>query len=71
MLKILLTAEKSEELAVKAIDDHTFSSAVSQPVPYVVELVTHSSLLPVHKASVEKHGDAWVKKNQSGWKQGL
>ncbi|HHW7508177.1 TPA: ABC transporter substrate-binding protein [Mannheimia haemolytica] len=54
--------KKSEELAVKAIDDHTFQVQLSQPVPYVVELVTHSSLLPVHKASVEKHGDAWVKK---------
>ncbi len=54
--------KKPEELAVKAIDDHTFQVQLSQPVPYAVELVTHSSLLPVHKATVEKYGDAWVKK---------
>ncbi|EXI62411.1 ABC transporter substrate-binding protein [Mannheimia granulomatis] len=54
--------KKPEELAVKAVDDFTFQVQLSQPVPYAVELVTHSSLLPVNKAVVEKLGDTWVKK---------
>ncbi|MEG9487308.1 ABC transporter substrate-binding protein [Mannheimia indoligenes] len=54
--------KKPEELAVKAVDDHTFQVQLSQPIPYAAELVTHSSVLPVHKATVEKLGDAWVKK---------
>lgn len=59
---IIDAKKKPEELAVKAIDDYTFQVQLTQPVPYAVELTTHSSLLPVHKATVEKFGDSWVKK---------
>lgn len=54
--------KKAEELGVKAVDDFTFEVKLIQPVPYAIELSTHSSLLPVNKALVEKLGDAWVKK---------
>lgn len=54
--------KQPSELGVSASDDHTFVIKLSAPVPYAVGLVSHHSLLPLHKATVEKFGDAWVKK---------
>lgn len=54
--------KKPEELGVKALDDHTFQVTLSSPVPYLVGMTTHQTMLPVPKAVVEKFGDAWVKK---------
>lgn len=54
--------KKPSELGVKAVDDHTFVVTLSSPVPYLVGMTTHQSVLPVPKSVVEKLGDAWVKK---------
>lgn len=54
--------KKPSELGVKAVDDHTFQVTLSEPVPYLVGMTTHQSMLPVPKSVVEKYGDAWVKK---------
>lgn len=54
--------KQPSELGVKALDDHTFQVTLSEPVPYLVGMTTHQSMLPVPKSVVEKHGDAWVKK---------
>ncbi|WP_109077581.1 ABC transporter substrate-binding protein [Aggregatibacter kilianii] len=54
--------KKPEELGVEAKDDHTFVVRTSNPVPYAVGLTTHQSLLPLPQKTVEKFGDAWVKK---------
>lgn len=54
--------KKPEELGVKALDDHTFQVSLSSPIPYLVGMTTHQTVLPVPKAVVEKHGDAWVRK---------
>lgn len=59
----IIEAKKApSELGVKAIDDHTLQVTLSEPVPYLVGMTTHQSVLPVPKSVVEKHGDAWVKK---------
>lgn len=54
--------KKPEELGVKAVDDYTFQVSLSSPIPYLVGMTTHQTMLPVPKVVVEKHGDAWVKK---------
>lgn len=48
-------------LGVTAMDDHTLRVRLSRPVPYFVNLLASFNLFPVHKATVEKYGDAWTK----------
>ncbi|MGI9481957.1 MAG: peptide ABC transporter substrate-binding protein [Hyphomicrobiales bacterium] len=52
---------KPEEVGVKAIDAHTLEITLEAPTPYFIELLTHQTGLPVHKASVEKYGADFVK----------
>ncbi len=52
---------KLEELGVRAIDDATLEIRLDKPTPYFLELLTHQTGLPVHPASVEKHGKDFVK----------
>lgn len=51
---------KPEELAVKAVDDMTLEIMLEAPTPYFIELLTHQTGLPVHKATVEKYGSDFV-----------
>jgi len=52
---------KAEDIGVKAVDDHTLEITLENPTPYFLELLTHHSSLPVHRASIEQHGDEFVK----------
>jgi len=52
---------KPEELGVKAVDPKTVEITLEAPTPYFIELLTHQTSLPVHKASVEKFGKDFVK----------
>lgn len=46
----ILTGKKSpESLGVKAIDPHTLQVTLTQPVPYLVDMLNHTSLKPVKK----------------------
>lgn len=47
-----------ERLGVAAIDAHTLQITLQNAVPYFPELLTHPATFPVHRASIEKHGDA-------------
>lgn len=49
-----------DTLAVKALDDYTFEVTLSEPVPYLDKLVGHTSVVPVHKETVEKYGNQWT-----------
>ena len=53
--------KKPEELGVKAVDDHTLEISLESPTPYFIGLLGHQTGLPVHPASVEKHGTDFVK----------
>ena len=46
-----------DTLGVEALDDHTLQITLKAPTPYFLGVLTHSSAYPVHRASVEKHGD--------------
>ena len=44
-------------LAVVALDDRQLQISLNKPVPYFLRLLTHPSTFPVHRGSVELHGD--------------
>ena len=46
-----------ETLGAKALDARTLEISLKAPTPYFLGLLNHSSTSPVHKASVEEHGD--------------
>ncbi|AOO81185.1 peptide ABC transporter substrate-binding protein [Bosea vaviloviae] len=50
-----------DDLGVKAIDERTLELRLERPTPYLLELLTHQSGLPVHPASVAKFGKDFVK----------
>jgi len=50
-----------EQLGVRAIDDHTLEIELANPTPYFLELMAHSMSYPVHRASLEAHGDQWTR----------
>jgi oligopeptide transport system substrate-binding protein len=52
---------KIEDIGVKAIDDRTLQITLERPTPYFLELLTHQTALPLHEASVAKHGTNFVK----------
>lgn len=57
---IIKGEKKPEELGVKATDDHTLEITLEKALPYFVGMTSHTTMYPVHKATVEKHGDKWT-----------
>jgi oligopeptide transport system substrate-binding protein len=54
----IIAGEKPvDELAVEAIDDLQLRITLKYPVPYFLALLTHPSTFPLHRPSVELHGD--------------
>ncbi len=52
---------KVEELGVKAVDDRTLELTLENPAPYFIAQLAHQTGLPLHAASVTKHGKDFVK----------
>ncbi len=50
-----------DALGVKATGEHTLEIELQTPAPYFLGLLNHSSTYPMHRASVEKWGDAVAK----------
>lgn len=51
----------TDALGVAAPNPRTLVVTLDQPTPYLLELLTHQTALPVHPASVERFGDAFTK----------
>lgn len=51
---------KPETLGVKAIDAKTLEITLTEPVPYFPDMMVHTPMRPVHKATVEKFGEKWT-----------
>ncbi|WP_136685893.1 peptide ABC transporter substrate-binding protein [Falsirhodobacter xinxiangensis] len=49
-----------DDLGVRAIDDRTLEITLGAPTPYFIELLTHQTGLPLHRASVEANGDRYT-----------
>ncbi|MGR5176245.1 ABC transporter substrate-binding protein [Vibrio parahaemolyticus] len=58
---IIAGKKDKETLGVKALDDHTLVVQLEQAVPYFVKMMGHTTVKPVHQATVEKFGDQWTK----------
>lgn len=56
--EILRGARPPASLGVSAQGKHEFVIRLEKPVPYFLNLLTHPSTFPVHRASVEAHGAA-------------
>ena len=50
-----------EEIGARALDARTLEITLNAPTPYFLELLTHPTAYPLHKASVERLGDDWTK----------
>ncbi|HEY5085590.1 MAG TPA: peptide ABC transporter substrate-binding protein, partial [Rhizomicrobium sp.] len=48
-------------LGVTTQDPRTLVVALEQPAPYLLEMLMHSSMMPVPRHVVEKHGRDWAK----------
>lgn len=57
---ILAGKKPPESLGVSAIDDKTLRVTLSEPVPYFVSMLSHTSMKPVKQSVVEKFGDKWT-----------
>lgn len=57
----IITGKKSPDtLGVKALDDHTLQVTLTEPVPYLVKMLAHTSMKPVNKKVVEQFGEKWT-----------
>ncbi len=54
-----------DALALTAPDDKTFVVELSVPCVYFSKLITHASMVPVQKASIEANGDQWTLKPET------
>jgi oligopeptide transport system substrate-binding protein len=54
-----------DALAVSAPDDKTFVVELAVPCVYFSKLITHASMVPVQKATIEANGDQWTLKPET------
>lgn len=59
--EILAGRRSPETLGVEALNERTVQIRLADPTPYFLGLLTHASTYPVHRASLEAHGDAFVR----------
>ncbi|MEZ9282006.1 ABC transporter substrate-binding protein, partial [Vibrio cyclitrophicus] len=48
-----------EELGISAVDKHTVKFDLDSKVPYFVAMTGHTSMMPVHKATLENSDKPW------------
>lgn len=58
----IIAGEKPvSSLGITAIDDHALEVRLTAPLPYFPQMTTHATTFPVHRATVEAHGDEWTR----------
>lgn len=50
----------SEALGVKALGPMTLQLSLSHPLGFLKKMLVHSSLLPVHQATIKQHAEQWT-----------
>lgn len=58
--EILAGKRPPSQLGVQAQDDHTLTITLARPVPYLLNLLTHPGLYPLHRASIERYKEQWT-----------
>jgi oligopeptide transport system substrate-binding protein len=48
-------------LGITALDAHTLRIELEEPTPYLLTLLTDNFTMPLHRATLERWGDDWVK----------
>jgi oligopeptide transport system substrate-binding protein len=51
----------ADDMGVKSVDDRTLQIVLERPTAYFLELLTHQTGAPVHRASVERFGADFVR----------
>ncbi|NDA10054.1 MAG: peptide ABC transporter substrate-binding protein [Verrucomicrobia bacterium] len=51
----------AESVEIAAPDDRTLRVRLKNPVPFFPSLISFTTYLPVHRATVEKYGDRWTR----------
>jgi oligopeptide transport system substrate-binding protein len=49
------------KVGVRATDDRTLEVELANPTPFFLDLCAFPTLMPVHLASVARHGEDWIK----------
>lgn len=49
------------ELGVRALNDYTLEITLANPTAYFLGLLTHSMSYPIHRASLEQHGEQFTR----------
>lgn len=52
------------QVGYKALDEHTFQITLSNPTPYFLSLLNHTSWFPVHLPTVRKYGQPYLRGNK-------
>ncbi len=50
-----------ESLGAEAVDARTLVVTLNSPTTYFLGLLTHSMAMPVHRGTIERHGDGWAR----------
>ena len=50
-----------ERMGVEAVDAHTLKVTLKAPTPYFIGMLTHHQAYPVHRKTLERHGDKWTR----------
>ncbi|WP_210528859.1 peptide ABC transporter substrate-binding protein [Rubellimicrobium arenae] len=50
----------SDQLGVRAVDDHTLEVRIDSPIPYFPQMVTHTTTFPVPQKVIEEFGNQWT-----------
>jgi oligopeptide transport system substrate-binding protein len=58
--EVLSGNQPVETLGIQALDAHTLQITLSQPLSYLIKMLAHTSVKPVHRATIEKYGDQWT-----------
>jgi oligopeptide transport system substrate-binding protein len=50
----------ADQIGVEAVDEQTLRVELTSEQPWIVSQMAHQSFYPVHRATVEEHGDRWT-----------
>lgn len=50
-----------ESLGVRALTPETLEITLTQPIPFLLRMLSHPVMAPVHQATIEAHGNIWTR----------
>lgn len=53
--------KRAEDVGIKALDDHTLRVELVNPTAFFLDLCAFPTQAVVHRGTIEKHGDRWLK----------